>query len=118
MSKSALVILILLVILTVSFLTIIRNATPDVYKPGVWSEADQAVRQAQHIYNQARDNGADFSTGPCLSNALIPGWVLDIVHSPRQAVDDLPENQCKSYVDGQAKHFVEMDTGGNLIRVK
>lgn len=118
MSKSALLILVLLVILTAAFLTIIRNATPDVYKPGIWNEADQAVNQAQHIYNQERDRGVDFSSGPCLSNALIPGWVLDIAHSPRQPRDDLGENQCQSYIEGQAKHFVEMDTEGNLIRVK
>jgi len=60
----------------------------------------------------------DLSNGPCLSNPIPDqsDWVCDVAHSPRQPTDDLPENQCSAYRDGQAHHFVEVDTECNLIR--
>lgn len=82
------------------------------------NEIDTAVNQAKHLYNQQKALGEDFSNGPCLSNALLPGWVLDIVHSPRQPVDNLPANQCSAYLEGRATHFVELDTEGNLVRAQ
>ena len=48
----------------------------------------------------------------------MPGWVVDIAHSPRLSIDDLPENQCPAYLQGSAQHFVELDPKGNLIRAK
>jgi hypothetical protein len=63
--------------------------------------------------------GTDLSDGPCLGNP-IPGledWVCDVAHSPRQAVDNDPANQCSSYRFGQAKHFVEVDESCNFIKV-
>lgn len=118
LSRSVLVVLVLMVILGASAVIYIKNSNNSTYKPGIWPEADQAVAQAQYVYNQAKERGMDFKSGPCLSNALIPGWVLDLVHSPREAMDNLPENQCKAYLEGSAKHFVEMDLQGNLVRVK
>lgn len=88
------------------------------YKPGVSYDEDTAVNQAQFLYSQRNINGVDFSSGPCLSNAVIPGWVVDIAHSPRLPIDDLPENQCSAFKEGRAKHFVELDPEGNVIRVK
>lgn len=118
MSRLSLVIIVLMVISTSSFLIFITNNTPSRYKPGIWPEADRAASQANHVYQLAKQRGVDFSSGPCLSNSLVEGWVLDIVHNPRTPEDDLPENQCGTYLEGQAKHFVELDTEGNLIRVK
>jgi len=77
-----------------------------------------AIATARALYLQQKSAGVDFSDGPCLSNEIIPGWVADIAHNPRQAVDDLPENQCEAYRDGKAKHFVELDPDGNLIRAQ
>lgn len=58
--------------------------------------------------------------GPCLSiikpDWNINDWVCDVAHSPRQDVDNLPENQCSAYREGTAKHFVEVDPNCNLIR--
>ena len=56
------------------------------------------------------------SSGPCLSNGT--EWVVDVVHNPRQAVDDLPANQCPSYLSGLSKHFIELDLSGNLVRAQ
>jgi len=59
-------------------------------------------------------------SGPCLSddNAgwTIDDWVCDVAHSPRQAVDNEPANQCQAYREGRASHFVELDPQCNLIR--
>lgn len=82
------------------------------------NEIDSAVSKAKHIYSEMKAQGVDFSSGPCLSNALKPDWVLDIVHNPRLPADDLSENMCPAYKEGRAKHFVELDTEGNLIRAR
>ncbi len=58
----------------------------------------------------------ELENGPCLSNALIPDWVCDLVHEPRTAVDNLPENQCPNFAAGKAHHFVEVDGNCNFIK--
>jgi len=78
----------------------------------------EAVAKAKALYLQQKSAGVDFSDGPCLSNDLLPGWVADIAHEPRQSVDDLPQNQCSAYLEGKAQPFLELDTEGNLIQVK
>ncbi len=88
------------------------------YRPGIFPEADKAVHQAEYIFKLKLDRGEDFKNGPCLSNDLLPNWVADIVHDPRVEADDLPENQCSAYLEGRARHFVELSTEGRLIRVK
>lgn len=118
MQKNFLFAISLTFVLVVAALVLLLNQKPQVYTPGVWTEADTAVRQAQHFYQIRKDAGEDFSSGPCLSNNLMPNWVADIAHSPRQSIDDLPENQCPNYIQGKAQHFVELDLQGNLIRVQ
>lgn len=90
-----------------------------VCKPGQSSEYDKAICQAQALYDkQALAPGNDFSDGPCLSNDLLPGWVADIVHNPRQPIDDMPSNQCQAFIEGRANHFVELDLKGKVIRIE
>lgn len=88
------------------------------YKPGLSDDIDDAVGKAQKIYKDRKDIGTDFTTGPCLSNDLLPDWVVDIAHNPRQSQDNLAENQCAALIEGRAKHFVELDLDGEVIRVK
>jgi len=80
------------------------------------ADKDLAVGRAQELYRVMFIGGQDLSDGPCISNEVIPGWVADIAHNPRETVDELPQNQCSAYRDGTAKHFVELDPDGNLIR--
>jgi hypothetical protein len=75
------------------------------------------VALAQKKFEEAQSQGLDLSRGPCLGE-LKPGWVADIAHSPRQPIDDLPVNQCADYLSGKAKHFVELDPHGQVIRVR
>lgn len=78
----------------------------------------EAIAAAKALYIQQKSAGVDFSNGPCLSEEVIPGWAVDIAHSPRQGVDDFSQNQCASYSSGKVKHFVELDLDGNLIRAE
>lgn len=116
MPKNALFILALVVILLTGYLTLAINASN--HNSPSKAELEIAINQANHLYKAKLISGEDLSFGPCLSDALMPGWVVDIVHNPRTPVDDLPENQCPSFREGRAKHFVELDIKGNLIRIQ
>jgi hypothetical protein len=82
------------------------------------SEQAQAVAAAKQAYQQATSKGTDFANGPCIAEQLpgLPDWSADIAHNPRQPVDDQPANQCQLYRQGKTHHFVELDSGGDLIR--
>lgn len=82
------------------------------------SDRERAVRLARELYEQKKAEGMDMSNGPCLAEEIIPDWCVDIVHSPRQPVDNLPENQCQSYRSGRVHHFVELDLEGNVLHAR
>jgi hypothetical protein len=54
--------------------------------------------------------------GPCLSDNIIKDWVCDVAHDPREAVDNLKDNQCSAY-GKTARHFVEVNADCEVIRV-
>lgn len=64
--------------------------------------------------------GSDLSAGPCLSDGnedwKHDDWVCDVAHSPREAIDNLPENQCEDFREGRASHFVEVSPDCEFIR--
>ncbi|MBI2329925.1 hypothetical protein HYU94_00865 [Candidatus Daviesbacteria bacterium] len=116
MPKNTLFIIVFVVIILTGVATLIfnRSQLTSVSK----SEIDAAINKAKFLYSEEKIRGRGFINGPCLSDALLPGWVVDIAHSPRLAIDDLPENQCPSYIEGKAQHFVELNTEGDLIRAR
>lgn len=116
MPKNLILLLVLTIILITAYLTLAVNA--GLPKSLSRAEIDTAINQAKHLYRQEKEKHRDFSNGPCLSDALLPNWVVDIAHSPRLPIDDLPQNQCPAYLEGKAQHFVELDPEGNLIRAK
>lgn len=59
--------------------------------------------------------GQDLSNGPCLDNKIIEGWACDVAHSPRQAVDDNPANQCSEF-GKTIFNFIEVDPSCNFIK--
>jgi hypothetical protein len=59
--------------------------------------------------------GQNLSNGPCLDNKIAEGWVCDVAHSPRQAMDNEKANQCSEY-GITANSFVEVDPSCNFIR--
>ncbi len=82
----------------------------------VTNDETRAVAAAKQLWQQAYDKKEDLSKGPCLSNEVIPDWVADIAHQPRQVADDDPKNQCLAFMQGKAHHFVELDEDGNFLR--
>lgn len=82
--------------------------------------ADTAKTRCISLCEQKLGEGLDLSNGPCLSNGNpdwdISDWVCDVAHSPRQAVDNLAENQCKDFREGRARHFVEVDPSCKFIK--
>ena len=115
MQNRKLVILVLSVIIVWSTIVFAVNNLDDKPSKG---EVDIVVNQAGLLFRQKLQTGEDLSDGPCLSNALMPDWVVDIVHDPRIPSDDLPQNQCPGFLEGRVKHFVELDLEGRLVRVK
>ena len=119
MAKLPVFLVSLITILIVAFTVYTQSPKSGLeYKPGAWPAGDTAVAQAQHFFKLKAQTPEDVRDGPCLSNDLMPGWVADLAHKPRLAVDDLPENQCSSFLEGKAEHFVELDPQGNVIRVR
>lgn len=96
---------------------ILRTSSSEEKMPMVESTLDDVVSYGQNLLGHHRSSGMDLDNGPCLDNAKrFPDWAIDVAHSPRQPVDDLPENQCAAYRDGSAKHFLELSPDGALIR--
>ncbi len=115
MPKLKLVLTVLLVIIVTSLLVVFYDLNDGKASN---SEIKEAYDGATNLYRQMKSRKVDLSSGPCLSNDLMPGWVADLVHDPRIALDELPENQCQAYFEGRAKHFVELDLQGRLVRAK
>lgn len=106
----------LLIISLILLVLLIAGCTGNVDSQPV----NPAVNVCVSLCNSVKSK-QDLSNGPCLSDNnpdwTISDWVCDVAHSPRQSVDNLPENQCSDFREGKAKHFVEVDTSCNLITV-
>lgn len=82
------------------------------------AEETLAIIKCQDLCQTELSAGdADFISGPCLAESIIPDWSCDIAHSPRQSIDDDPANQCASFREGLTQHFVELDGNCNRIKV-
>ncbi|MDP3964174.1 MAG: hypothetical protein Q8Q20_00745 [bacterium] len=79
-------------------------------------EETEAVAACQELCEIRLVQGEDLSPGPCLDEAVIPNWVCDVAHSPRKSVDDDPVNQCGSFRNKRAAHYIELDENCDLIR--
>ena len=75
-----------------------------------------AIKKSEELYQALKNSNFDFTKGPCISNEIIPDWVTDIVHDPRQAMDDFPEIQCSAFKEGRVHHFIELDINGKFIK--
>jgi len=82
------------------------------------AKSDAIVKCQELCQQMLSSDGQDFDKGPCLSNNIVADWVCDIAHSPRQAVDDDPSNQCESFREGSTNHFVEVDGNCNVIKAR
>lgn len=80
------------------------------------AQAQAIISKCEKLCQQNINEGKGLTAGPCLSNEIEKDWVCDVAHSPRQEIDNLPENQCLMYRGGAARHFVEADENCNVIR--
>ncbi|RLG17964.1 hypothetical protein DRN63_02250 [Nanoarchaeota archaeon] len=80
------------------------------------NETQLAIQKCISLCKQKLAENVSLANGPCLSNEIIPDWVCDVAHWPRQPIDDLPENQCPAF--GKTAHnFVEVNETCGFIRV-
>ncbi len=83
-------------------------------------DEDIEVEMCRELCETKLSAGEDLSNGPCLSddnpNWDVEDWVCDVAHSPRENVDNIPENQCREFREGRAKHFVEVDPECKFIK--
>ena len=81
-SKLKLVMLVLIVIGATVTLTLMTSQSKPVERK-LSAEDTEAVIRAKDVYRKGKEGEMDLSSGPCLSNDLMPGWVADVVSSPR-----------------------------------
>lgn len=85
--------------------------------PAEVTKQQELIVKAQAKYQALKSSGQDLSNGPCLG-IIADDWVADLVHSPRESVDDQTENQCAEFRNGQAHHFIELDlNNGDVVRI-
>ena len=89
-------------------------------EPGIIDACKAACASSLDEWRTPSDMSQDLSSGPCLLDPMpnYPEWVCDVAHSPRQDVDNLPQNQCQAYRNGSAMHFVEITPDCILIRAQ
>jgi hypothetical protein len=72
-------------------------------------QTNNVVDECKAACSAALTTGQNLSNGPCLLDPMSnPYWVCDITHSPRESIDDLPENQCNAWNNKTASHFIEL----------
>jgi hypothetical protein len=79
------------------------------------SVEEQAKQACISLCVQEKARGTSLENGPCLSNSVAAGWVCDVAHDPREAVDNDAANQCPEF-GKSAFSFVEVDTECNFIK--
>ena len=63
----------------------------------------RAVTLCINLCKQAKEKGMDLSSGPCLSNYLMEGWVCDVAHWPRKDIDNKPRTSVPPSERGEPK---------------
>ncbi|MBS3088255.1 hypothetical protein J4402_00590 [Candidatus Pacearchaeota archaeon] len=77
-------------------------------------EQRELIDSALRLYSDLILAGTEINS-QCLG--VIGDYAVDIVHVPRSEGDDLVENQCSAFRNGEVSHFIEMDKKGNIVRV-
>jgi len=73
------------------------------------------IREARMMLDIELKTGYDLENRPCLSEELVPGWAVDIVHQPTTEVDSMLKNQCRLYQEGKVPNIIYMDEFGHII---
>jgi hypothetical protein len=71
-----------------------------------------AIACAIDLYNQtSKEEISSQCIGSC------GDYAVDLVHVPREEVDNRMENQCEDYRLRRVNHFIELDLDGNIVRI-
>lgn len=91
-----------------------RMTSPSMPSPVI--ETAETISVEEACIRACEQTKGNIENGPCLLNPISGSeWVCDIAHSPRQDIDNRQENQCSAYMEGTARHFVEVSTDCKLI---
>lgn len=77
-------------------------------------EQQELIGEVLVLYNNKKSEGLEFNS-QCLG--VVGDYAVDIVHVPRSDIDNLVENQCEAYREGEVSHFIELDKEGNVVRI-
>lgn len=91
----------------------IKHGNPSII-PDYVKEQKDSINCANLLYNQKKIEGMEFNS-QCLG--ICRDFVVEIVHVPRSEEDNLIENQCGDFREGEVKHFIELDKDGNVVRI-
>lgn len=90
-------------------------------KHGNPSEIPDDVEEQETAIKCAIDLFSKFITTKTEINSQCLGtcqdFAVDIVHVPRNAEDDLIENQCEQFRNKLVSHFIELNKNGGIVRV-
>jgi len=94
----------------------VKHGSPETTPDYVLSQ-QEIIKKALDQFNEKKASGTDLSSGPCLGK-ISDDWVADLVHNPRQEVDDLTSNQCTDYLTGSVIHFIELNLdNGEVVKI-
>ena len=80
-------------------------------------QQQEIISSALSLYQQKKAEEINLSS-QCLGTVgNMVRYAVDIVSVPRTAEDSLAENQCEDYRQGIAANFIELDKGGNIVRI-
>lgn len=91
---------------------------------GIWiqhgnsTSIPEDVLTQQHLISCANylfDNFNQTKNSQCLGTC--DNYAVDLVHVPRTAEDNLPENQCPDYLNAKVTHIIELDKNGEIVRI-
>lgn len=91
----------------------VKHGSPDSV-PDYVTEQQTAINCANELYNKTNGEGAGFNS-QCLGTC--GDYDVDVVHVPRNDIDNLVENQCPSYREGIVGKFIELDKNGEIVRI-
>lgn len=76
------------------------------------------VNECKAACQDALAKGRNLGNGPCLLDPMSNSdWVCDIAHNPREAIDNLRENQCNAWHNGTSHHFIELTPECEFIKL-
>ncbi|MGB9708371.1 MAG: hypothetical protein ACPLXC_03565 [Candidatus Pacearchaeota archaeon] len=113
--RKELIIVIFLCAVSLLFVTVIGCSKPEIkIKPTL---QELLTDECEAACQEALQQGQNLSNGPCLLDPIRDTeWVCDIAHEPREIIDNLRENQCNSWHNGTAKHFIELTPECKFIK--